>query len=450
LGVLLLGLTPYPRAFAGAMRQAEALCGTRAYAAALKTYALASRLDPVSPLPWLHRGQILLDQRRFPEATAAFLEAERLGGGVAALLGLGESYAGRGDWAAAIPVWLRAQVVAPGDARPLVALGQGMVAQGRFDEARAYLAAALQREPGPIEAAPTQALLGRLALEDDPAQAAGHFRQAGDEDMLAVLAVAEAEADPARRALLLGVAFLQRDELPLARHHLERALALDAASVETRAYLAHTLDRQGETAAAGALLAEALALDPESVLVRYFLGTHHLQVGNVERAQAELWPALVRDPENAALRVAMAEAFLALGDYATAEEWYRGAVEVAPEDLDFHLALVHFYLDHIYRIEERGVPAAEAAAALAPADARTQDLLGWAYHLAGRYTEGTRALERALALDPDLVSALYHLGSLYATVGRRDLAREYLSRAADLDTGGYYRQRAERMLAEIE
>ena len=452
LGVLLLGLTPCPRAFTEALRQAEAHRANREYGAALEGTNRAARLDPESPLPGQRMGEVLLAQHRWVEATIALREAERLGGGVDAVLALGESYAGRGDWAAAIPTWLRAQALAPDDVRAYVALGRGLIAQGQFEPAARYLTSALQLEPAHPGA---HALLGRLLMADDAgagppvAQAAEHLRQAGDGDLLAVLEATEAESDPARRALVLGAAFLQRDELTLARQHLERAVALDPTSAEALAYLAHTLDRQGETVAAEVLLTQALELDSESALAYYFLGVHERLVGNVERAQAALEQALQRDPENAALHVELGETLVALGDYAAAEEWYAGAVEIAPENVEFHLILAHFYLDHLYRVAEGGVPAAEAAVDQAPDDARAHDLLGWAYRLAGDPSGAVAELRLALALDPDLVSALYHLGSLYAAFGQREPAREYLQRAADLDTGGYYRLRAEQLLGDL-
>jgi tetratricopeptide (TPR) repeat protein len=146
----------------------------------------------------------------------------------------------------------------------------------------------------------------------------------------------------------------------------------------------------------------------------------------------------------------MGQAFVDLGEYAHAEEWYAKAVELVPQDVEFHLVLVHFYLDHLYRVEEGGLPAAQAAEALAPGDPRIQDLLGWAHYLRGSSAESEWFLLQALALDPDLVSAHYHLGSLYARSGQRDLAHQHLRRAADLDTQGYYRARAEAMLADWE
>jgi tetratricopeptide (TPR) repeat protein len=448
--VLLLGLTPDPRPFTLAMHQAEDHRLAREYAAALDAYRQAAGLDAASPLPWLGLGQIYLRQHRFVQAMAAFAEAERREGGEEAVLGLADSYAGRGDWAAAIGHWLRAQSLAPHDARVYVALGRAAIAQGQFDRARSHLTRALQLEPSAEEAAAAHSLLGRLEIADDPALAESHFRQAGDEDMLSVLAAVDGEADPVRLALLLGIAALQRNELSLARHHFERATALSPGDAEAWAYLAHTLDQQGETLAAGELLAQALALDGESPLIHYFLGTHHRLVGNLDDAQSALWQALLRDPENAAFRAELAGTFVDQSDYPRAEEWYVGAVKVAPTDVNFRLMLVRFHLDHLYRVAEGGVPAAEALVGLAPGDARAYDLLGWVYLLAGRRVEGQRALLRALALEPDLVSANYHLGSLYFNAGQHDLARQYLQRASDLDQQGFYRPRADLLLQGLE
>ena len=448
--VLFLALTPYPRAFTAAMRQAEAHTASREYGAAIESFRQASRLDPESPLPWLRMGEVLLLQQRFVPATVAFLEAERRGGAAEAVLGLGESRAGPGDWASAVREWLRALALAPDDPRTYVALGRASIALAQFDRAENYLSQAIQLQPSPQDTATARALLGRLWVGEKPDLAEAAFREAGDDDMLAVLYAVNAEQSPARQALLLGIAFLQRYELALARHHFERAVALAPGDAEPLAYLAHTLDQQGETIAARDLLERALELNGDSTLVHYVLGTHHRLVGNSEDAQAALWQALLDDPDNAALRAEMGGALADQGDYLAAEEWYLGAVSSASEEVDFHFMLVHFHLDHLYRVQDGGLPAAQALLALAPDDARAHDLLGWAYHLSGQHDEGLVALGEALNRDPDLASAHFHLGSLYATVGQHDLARHHLQRAIDLDTDGYYRSRAEMILKDIE
>lgn len=450
LGVLLLGLAPYPRSVSMAMHQARAFRAAREYGAALAAYHHAAELAPGLPQPWLRMGEVYLLQQRSALATLAFQEAQRRGGGVEALLGEGESYAMRRDWNRAILSWLRVQAQAPDDPRVYVALGRANIGQSRFDQASDYLTRALQLQPSGTEAAAAHALLGRLLAGDDLALAADHFRQAGDQDMLAVLETVAAGDDPAHRAQLLGIAALQRNELTLARHHFERAIAQAPSDAEALAYLAHTLDQLGETGAAGEWIERALEEDGGSVIVYYFLGTHHRLVGNAEAAQAALWQGLLLDPENAALRVEMARAFEDQSDYPQAEEWYAGAVEAEPGEVNFRLMLVGFYVNHLYRVQEAGLPAAQALVDLAPDDARAHDLLGWAYHLSGLQAEARQSLLRALSLDPDLVSAHYHLGSLYLFTGQDDRARWHLQRAADLDTGGYYRERAEGLLGGLE
>jgi tetratricopeptide (TPR) repeat protein len=448
--VLFLVPTPYPRAFTASMRQAEAHTASHEYGAAIESYQQASRLAPESPLPWLRMGEALLLQHRFVPATIAFLEAERRGGEAEAVLGLGESRAGLGDWASAVGEWLRALALAPEDPRAYVALGRASIALAQFDRAENYLSQALQLQPSPQDSATARALLGRLWIGKRPDLAEEAFREAGDDDMLAVLYAVDAEPSPARQALLLGIAFLQRNELTLARHHFERAVSLAPGDAEPLAYLAHTLDQQGETVAARDLLERALELNGDSTLAHYFLGTHHRLVGNSEDAQAALWQALLDDPDNAALRAEMGGALADQGDYLAAEEWYLGAVSSAPEEVDFHFMLVHFYLDHLYRVQEGGLPAAQALLTLAPDDARAHDLLGWAHHLSGQHDEGLVTLREALNRDPELASAHFHLGSLYATLGQNDLARYHLQRAIDLDTGGYYRNRAEMLLLDLD
>jgi tetratricopeptide (TPR) repeat protein len=449
LAVLVAGLVPYPRAFTAAMRQAESHRVAGEYEAALGAYREAGRLAP-SPVPALQRGQIFLQQHRFAEAAAAFVEADRRGAGTTALLGLGEALAGLGDSSAALQAWYRAQSLSPQDPEVYLALARGSMAQARFDQARGYATQVLHLQPDPDQAATAHALLGHLLLAEDRDLAAHHLRQSGDTGMLSVLATAEAKEEGAAREMVLGAAFLRQSDLVLARRHFERAVDLAPADAEPLAYLAHVLDRIGETGQARTLLTQALALDPDSVLAYYFLGIHNRQVGNLPAAQAALWEAFVRDKENAAVRAEMASTFAALSEYEQAEEWYQGAVEVEPDDVEFHLLLTRFYLEHFYRVEEGGLPSAQATVGLAPRDARAHDLLGWALALARQPRDAESHLKEALALDPSLASANYHLGVLYARLGRTEAARRYLQRGADLDTTGQFRRQAGILLAELD
>ena len=52
-------------------------------------------------------------------------------------------------------------------------------------------------------------------------------------------------------------------------------------------------------------------------------------------------------------------------------------------------------------------------------------------------------------LEPDLAHAHYHLGPLYAARSDMEAAQQEYQRAIDLDTEGFYRQRAEKALEEL-
>jgi Flp pilus assembly protein TadD len=139
-----------------------------------------------------------------------------------------------------------------------------------------------------------------------------------------------------------------------------------------------------------------------------------------------------------------------LGQYLAAEEVLAEAVKGSPKDLTLHLALVRFYTDHTFRVADRGLAAARAAAAVAPDDPQVRDLLGWMYFLAGDLKQAHLHLASALRLDPELVSAIYHLGMLHRALGEEEAARFAFLRVVDLDTDGFYRDRAQIALRELE
>jgi Tfp pilus assembly protein PilF len=124
-------------------------------------------------------------------------------------------------------------------------------------------------------------------------------------------------------------------------------------------------------------------------------------------------------------------------------------VQREPEDARFQLILAQFYVDHAYKVEEEGVTAALRAVELDPENAAAHDVLGWVYHLTGRWRQARTHLQRALALEPELARAHCHLGALYAARGDAEAAQREYQRAIDLDTEGFFRQRAETALEDL-
>ena len=87
--------------------------------------------------------------------------------------------------------------------------------------------------------------------------------------------------------------------------------------------------------------------------------------------------------------------------------------------------------------EDLGQPAeamryAEQAFQLAREDANVIDTLGWVECLAGQYDAAIGTLRSAVAIAPDLVAAVFHLGEAYRRSGDLTSAEQYLQRALEL------------------
>jgi tetratricopeptide (TPR) repeat protein len=482
--VLLLGLKTEPQPVVDLVRQGDAYQSRKEYSAALEAYRQAAALKPRSAVPFLRIGQVYLTQRRYEPAGEAFGQAYKLAMWEKgeALAGLGSAYAGLGYKERAIKYWRQALTLDPDDAAVRYRLGRIYLEQGDFQAAQQEFEALIaQDEHNP--AAHYQ--MGLLLAGRDPQQATVHLtKAAGDsreydcpicsgwicnpaagppdcksggsksysftdaEEMLAALEEVEREENQARSAALLGVAYLERGELSLAKRQLERAIQLNADYAEAYAYLGHVQGQLGQYEAGWDNLEKAVTLEPDSVLAHYFLGVTYRSLGMWKEARMRFWRAVNLDPTNAALCVDLAQAYLEEPDYVAAEGWFRAAVQREPEDARFQLFLAQFYVDHVYKVEEEGVPAALRAVELDAESAMAHDVLGWAYHLTGHWREARTHLRRALALEPDLARPHYHLGALYAARGDVEAAQREYQRAIDLDSEGFYRQRAEKALED--
>jgi protein O-GlcNAc transferase len=415
----------------------------------MRDYQEASRVAPALALPVVRIGQVYLAQRRYPLAIGTFQQAlSRQGTRGEALLGLAESYAGQGDWGRAADAAREALAWAPGWREARLLLGRAHLERGDYDEAAQTFADVLA---GEADEPLAHYYLGLLLAADDAEAARRHLREAHriPDAETALSALDEAAAAPDRPSALirLGVLCLRLDELSLAKRAFAAAAAETPTYAEAYAYLGRTKALRGEPALDD--FRAALALEPDLVLGHYFLGSYYRAQGLNDLAEGEFWAAYRQDPDNAALCSAIASVYVDQGRYDSAEEWLAAAVERAPQDPAFQLLLAHFYVDRMYRVQEKGIEAAARAVELAPQSAEAHDLLGWAYFLVDDFANAEGSLRRALDLDGYFAPAHYHLGAVLEARRDRSGARASYLRAADLDTTGYYRQRAEFALRQL-
>jgi tetratricopeptide (TPR) repeat protein len=326
--VLLLGLKAEPQPVVDLVRQGDAYQSKKEYGAAIEAYQQAAVLRPRSVLPHLRIGQVYLAQRKYELAGEAFGQAYEWGAKEEALMGLGSAYAGLGDEERAIRCWRQALALDPGEAAVRYRLGRIHLEQGDFQAAQKEFETLLaQDEHSP--AAHYQ--MGLLLAGRNPQQATEHLTKAAADPennvapdavgMLAVVEEVETEENEARAAALLGVAYLERGELSLARRQFERAIQLNPDYAEAYAYLGHVQGQLGQYEAGWDNLEKAVTLEPDSVLAHYFLGVTYHSLGMWEAARMRFWRAVNLDPTNAALCVDLAQAYLEEPDYVAAEGW---------------------------------------------------------------------------------------------------------------------------------
>jgi tetratricopeptide (TPR) repeat protein len=441
--------------------KAADLRALKAYTAAAEVYEQIAALSPDDPAPLLAMGEIYLAQRRWLLAEDAFNRAlARAGDDPGALAGLAAACWGKGDRQRAVGLWEAAMAQQPGSPDVPMRLALAYLDLNRLGDAEALLRAAVaagERSPG-ADLSSAHLYLALLQAADDRGSARRELAAIPDDApaatvatrdyLLAALDRAETVGSPAEGVKVLGLALAQIEEWQLARAALARALALDPSDGEALAFLGHVEAQLGQPALAH--LSAGVAARPDWPAGHHLLALYYLKQGAYGLAVAELQTVLRQDPGNRPAMLDLARADVGLGQYADAEEVLVKAVEAAPKDLAIHLALVRFYADHTFRVSDRGLAAAKAAADLAPDNAEVHDLLGWMYFLAGDAQPARLHLENALRLDPTSASATYHLALLYNALGEKEAARLAFMRVVDLDTEGFYRDRAQTALHEMK
>jgi tetratricopeptide (TPR) repeat protein len=436
---LLFVLHPLDAAYQAYLRQGDAYAEAVERAAAALSYEQAARLRPATAEPYLRLAHLYLEWGRLPEALDALAQAERLGVEAPDRERLArlwvDAYTAQADWPAVVERSHRLLAIVPDDPAARRSLARAYIELRAWDAAQAELESLLEIDPSDAWA---HERLGALLYGYDSA-AVPHLSVARTSLSESLLVVAESpgvDQDPAYASALFGQALFAAEEWALSTRQFERALSYSPGYADVRAYLGHALDQMGHLDEAGPHLIQAVELAPDSVVTRVFLGLYYEQLGDYAAARTEYEVAYDLDPENPATSVALGRTWIAEGRLDVAEFWLTNAVSLAPDDPAVWRILARFYLEYNLTSEERATLATLRLTELAPTDARTHDLQGWASLQAGDYEKAEASLMLALSLDPDLPSAHFHLGLLWQVRGDYERADAAFTRALDLDTTG--------------
>ncbi|MCB0197287.1 MAG: tetratricopeptide repeat protein [Anaerolineae bacterium] len=450
--------TPTPEPLATLLDQARDLADDQQYNEAVAVLEAAAENYPTAAGPLIQAGQIYLRQQQLLPAEDAFNRAlARDLENPLATAGLAETILRQGNTLQALSLWKEAATLDPELPGIYSGLGRVYLARLEFDEAEEAFSEQLTHQAD-AEAtwylaalsAPVDEEAARAYLAELPTDMPDHLAAQYDY-LTATLDTAE-NGSPDERAQAIGIAMVQIEAWPLAIYALQIAAdddtASDAAKSETLAFLGHALAQYGRPALD--MFRQAEVLDGSSALPAYFQGIYLRQQKAFGVAEDMLLRAANLDENNPAPFVELAKLKTEQGFLSDAEAYYMKAVEVAPEDIDLQLLQANFYAGRSYRLEEAGIPLAEALVGIDEDNAEALDLLGWMQFLTGHLEDAESNLSRAVELDPQFMRARFHLARFFEAQGQLTDAYKAYQAITEQDLTGNYRAAAWEGIYRIE
>ena len=431
----------------------------RAYASAGnydKAYALIDRIlveTPSDAQTTLLKGQLLLSENRREEAVATVEAAVKADPrSAAAQFTLGRVYAARGDLAAAQVAFREVLKINPSAAAAQTELSLLQLAGAAPSDSLPTAEAAVKNQPYSLD---TRLALVRSLL------AARQFDRAQKE--LQALVVARPEV--AAVQVQVGVLAASRNDVASARAAFEKAMTLDASSLEAlggllalsmnardvagaRARLTQQLDKKpvtpgllllaartygsiGDLAEAEKSLRRAIELDATLLSAYSMLGDIYFRQGKLDLARRE-FDTLAQKHLNPVGALTMSGMILqSQGNHVQAKRRYERAVMFDKRAAVASNNLAWLYLQSDEKLEE-AVQLARNAAELLPDSAQVLDTLGWAYFKSGLTDVAVAPLVRSIEKDPANGESRYHLGLVYAKAGNSARSRDSLLQALAL------------------
>ncbi len=217
----------------------------------------------------------------------------------------------------------------PADTSARVRAGAAAEKLGNFSEAVQLYQSAIAADSANSAACGS---LGRLLV----------LAGAPDRALATIESALQASPDDALLLSVRAAARLQQGDVDSARRDAARAVALDAGSEDAAAVLGGILRRDGQPAAALALLHKAVGANPQSIDLRLVLAQLQLDQRLPAEAAVQLREVIRLEPAQLAHRYRLAQLLLVNKDIDGAEATLRDATKAYPERADAKLALAHF------------------------------------------------------------------------------------------------------------
>lgn len=458
------------------LRRADGVFAAGRYHDALAAYRALVRQEPRSADVFARLGMVHAVRGEGEQASQALGTAVRLRP-APHMLDLVRLYQASVADAARLPGEAAQFLALVGDGSPLAPLRRALQAErmlraGDTAGAEATFRAALAPGLPPRWRAVVHTRLASLRAADDPQGARDELllttktaRSPGLAGPLAALAepllpapqpdagrlAAALRAPLAERQQILGQLFLAARLYPLAERHFAAVPPGDDGTLDAAAYAAFTRWSAGDRAGGLQQLESLVAAHPAEPRARTLLAMAYLESRAEPAAQAQIEIVRALAPGDPAISLVVAQLHATRRDYVAAAEAYANALRSAlpAQRGTYALALARFHLDTTLAACESGLPAAEEATRLLPADDEAWSALAAAHFACRDSAAAAEAARTAMRLAPASPEAAYHLGRALALLGQRDEARSALVAAADLAPASAWRERAEAQIAAL-
>ena len=381
--------------------------------------------------PHMHLGVALLEEKQNEGAlTELETAAEEAPKSALAQFELGRGLSASGRDEEAIACYRQAETLAAEGAKgaviPGLALQLGMAEQrlGRQQESIPYFQKAIEQEPHNASALTNMGLA--LTQTGKAADAMPYFERALAETPKDAVVLEDA-----------GVAELQQSHFEASIARFQAALLLDPGNPQLHYDLGLAYKLKDRIDDAIRELKEAARLDATLPDPPYTLGILYMQTGKLEDAATQLRAALAVRPDNGDGWAILGSTLKQIGKLAEAEEALRKAIQLLPNQPGPHITLAGVLAEEAKRDEataERKVAAELSRIAVNrqratfSTNAGNQQLLrGDVEGAVGRYLD-------AIAADPGYVEAHAQLAVAYERQGRLEDAKAERKKAKGMTT----------------
>jgi tetratricopeptide (TPR) repeat protein len=228
----------------------------------------------------------------------------------------------------------------------------------------------------------------------------------------------------------LGIAWYHKGELEKAEACQKQALQLDPNYLPALNNLGSICRDRKDREGAVAMYRKVLALRPDFIESANNLGAVLVEMEDPEAGLKVLVDVIRARPNYAEAHCNIGNAFLALENFEKADLAFQNAIRLTPDYVEAYEGLARCAQ------EQRNLSSAEEHANKAlsiKARPATYSLLGGIYSEQSFPEKAAEAYDKALEMNPELVSAWLGKGHLLMEMGRMDAAEQSFQRALQLD-----------------